>query len=384
MKITYNTPSLSTVIAIIVTIFLSACGSEPAVPPTATNSPTPTKTSTPRATETPEPTATPTPKPELATPRWMILGQPGYNIDILGEQWYYYSDVWSESHACTRYQQGDYARFFEQCFGIIDEDTSTLTYDGILDPMLENGFEELTPQTTFPDIDRISLSGVRTEDGMVRFFEIIEAKPYIFVVEMAITTEEGPSLQEIYEENAADVIDYALLDSMQKSKVVPQPSPTPMSPEQQNNYDENKGFLITESEANELYYGSWELLDDYVWEYNICREFEDRTNADVLWVNFVNCVYTVAPGTSMQAIRDHFLEPDDVIPESRYVTDNYFVYGYGNGHLYYNAVLYENGHAFRAVIETRSIVGTTAENGFTEEIDDYLHAVLKKNLEKSE
>lgn len=384
MKITYNTTYLLTAIVFLASILLSACGSEPTALPTVTNSPTPIKTSTPLAMETSKPSATPTPRPELATPRWMILAQPGYNIEILGEQWYYYSDVWSESHACIHYQQDDYARFFEQCFGIIDEDIPNLNYDGILDSMLAKGFEELTPQIASPNIDRISLSGLRTEDGLVRFFEIVEAKPYIFVVEMAVTTEADPSLQKIYEEHAADVMDYTLLDSLQKSKVAPKPSPTPMSPEQQSNYEDNSDFLIKESKANELYSGRWEFLGDHVWKNSICREFEDRTNADVLSVGFVNCVYAVRPGTSMQVVIDHFTEPDDALPESRYAADNYFVYGYGNGHIYYNAVIYENGLVFRAMIETRSLIGTTAESGFTEEIDDYLHAVLMENLEKNE
>ncbi len=45
--------------------------------------------------------------------------------------------------------------------------------------------------------------------------------------------------------------------------------------------------------------------------------------------------------------------------------------------------VYENGVLFRAVIETRSMVGTTAESGFTESIDDFLHDVLMGNLERS-
>jgi len=383
MRASHITPSLLTVIAIIAAVLLSACGSEPPASPTPTNSPAPTRTPTPQPTKTPTPTITPTPEPELATPRWMLLNQPYFNVEILGEQWDYYTDNWGEMYACIRYRQNDYKRYFEQCFGIINENMPTLTYDGVLAGMLESGFEEITPNTVFPNTDRISLSGKKEEENQVAFFEIVEAEPYILLVEMYVTAEEDAPLQEIYEAYAADVMDYVLLAGMQKSKIAPAPSPTPMSPEQQSNYDENSEFLITENEANELYYGRWELLDDYVWEYSICREFQDRTNADVLWVSFVNCVYTVAPGTTMQAVRDHFLEPDDVLPESRYAADNYFVYGYGNGHLYYNAVLYENGLVFRAVIETRSLVGTTAENGFTEEIDDYLYAVLMKNLEKS-
>ena len=86
----------------------------------------------------------------------------------------------------------------------------------------------------------------------------------------------------------------------------------------------------------------------------------------------------------MQEVMDHFLEPGDTRPESHYATDNYFVFGYGQGHLYYHAVIYKNGLIFRAIIETRSLVGTTAENGFNEGIDDFLYAVLMENLGKSQ
>ena len=223
---------------------------------------------------------------------------------------------------------------------------------------------------------------MRKEDRVI-LFEIIEAQQYIFLVEMSVTAIDA-SFQEIYEEYAADVMDYALLNSMQKSKVVPAPSPTPMSAKQQSNYNEIGDHLISEMEANELYGGRWEFLGDNVREYGVCREFEDRTNADVLWVAFANCVDTTESGTTMQEVTDHFLEPGDARPESHYAADNYFVYGYGEGHLYYNAILYENELVFHAVIETRSLVGTTAENGFTEGIDDFLYAVLMENLEKSQ
>ena len=378
LKTNISSSNFLTVIVIFAAILISACGSEPVVSPTPTNSPAPTRTSTP------QPTKTPTPEPELATPRWMILEQPGYNIEIFGERWFYYTDNWGEAYACIRYQQDDYARFFEQCFAIIDEDVPTLTYDGVLEPMLENGVEELKPQTIFPGIDRISLSGKQKEDEQIRFFEIVEAKPYFLLVEMVVTVKEDDPMQKIYEEHAADVMDYVLLSSMQKSKIAPRPSPTPISSAQQRTYDNYGDLLLTESEADDLYAGRLELLGDHVWKYSMCHEFQDRTNADVLWVSIANCVYTVEVDTSMQEVRDFFIKPNDAQPESRYTADNYFVIGYGNGHLYYNAVLYENGLVFRAVIETRSLVGTTAENGFTDEIDDFLNGMLMKNLEKSE
>ncbi len=384
MRITHIKASLLTAIALLASILLPACGLEPTDPPTATNSPAPTKTSTPRATETSTPKATSTPKPELATPRWMLLNQPYFSVEILGEQWDYYTDNWGEMYACIRYQQNDYERYFEQCFAIINENVPTLTYDGILAGMLESGFEEITPKTVFPNTDRISLSGKKKEENQVAFFEIVEAEPYILLVEMYVTVEEDAPLQEIYEAYAADVMDYVLLAGMQKSRIAPAPSPMPMSPEQQSNYDDHSDLLISEEEADALYPGRLEHLGDYATKYRICREFEDRTNADVLWVSMTNCVQVTAPDVTMEEIKEFYTQEDDVFPNSKYAAENYLVFGYWQGHIHYSAVTFGDGLAFVSTIETRSLVGTTAENGFTEEIDDYLHDVLTENLAKSE
>ena len=370
---------------IVLAVLLAACEPVTPLPPTTTASvvPPPTQTATPQPTKTAIPTATSTPQSELATPRWMILGQPGYGVDILGEQWDYYNDNWGEMYACIRYQQNDYERYFEQCFGIIDDDVPTLTYDGVLAGMLDNGFEEISPNTNFPDTDRISLSGKKKKENEVAFFEIVEAEPYFLLVEMYVTAEGDAPLQDIYEEYAAEVMDYVLLSSMQKSEIAPAAAPTPMSAEQESNYADNSDFLISEAEANELYSpGKFGHTGDHVGTYMICREFEDRTNADVLWVLMVNCVYVTESDTTMDDVKNYFIEEGDVFPESKYTDENYLVYGYGQGHLYYNAVIYQDGMVFRSIIETRSMLGTTLESGFAENIDDFLHAVLMQNLEK--
>jgi len=102
----------------------------------ATDTPIPTSTSTP----TPPPTPTPT-KIYQPSPRWMMLNQAGYSAQILGEEWRYYEDDWNDEYACTNYQNNDYERWFEQCFAY----SSSISYDEILAPFLEKGFEALEP-----------------------------------------------------------------------------------------------------------------------------------------------------------------------------------------------------------------------------------------------
>ena len=374
------------IMAIVLTMLLSSCVPSTPPPPTATASavPTPTYTATLKPTQTPTaiPTATSTPLPELATPRWMLLGQPGYNVEIFGEQWNYYNDDWGSMYACIRYQQNDYERYFEQCFAIIDEDGWTLNYDGILVDMLSKGYEEITPSTTFPNTTRTSLSAKEVENNQISFFEIVEAKPYFVVVEMYVTKTGNASLQKIYEEETADVMDYVLLSSLQKSQIAFAPSPTPMAPEQQENYANNSTFLISRSEMSELYPGKFAHIGDHVGEYTICREFGDRTNADVLWVSMINCLYVIESDITMDDVKEFFIREGDVLPESKYAAENYFVFSYEDGHLYHNAVLYEDGMVFRSQIETRYIVGMTLESGFTEGVDDFLHAILMENFKK--
>jgi lipoprotein-anchoring transpeptidase ErfK/SrfK len=68
-----------------ISLLISACGGEAAVPPTATNTPTPTPSSNPTSTATPTQTATPTPTPE---PDWYQALDPG-----LGVLKYHYAQV---------------------------------------------------------------------------------------------------------------------------------------------------------------------------------------------------------------------------------------------------------------------------------------------------
>lgn len=351
-----------------------AAAAQTANAPTLTNTPPPTPTLTPQ----PTPTATET---YIPAPRWMLLAQPYFNIEILGETWEYYHDSWNASYACIRYQQDDYTRFFEQCFAIIDENTPTLTYEGILDPMLANGFEEIVPQTIFPNNDRISLSGMKKEENRVDFFEIIETQPYIFLVEMSVTVEEVNSLQEVYEEHAAEVMNYALLDSMQKSRAVPKPTSTPLSPDQQSVYDVFEDLLVTEQEAGE----GWEALEDTVSKTNaqVCRDFELRVSVDVLWVAFYNCIFDLHPDFIIENVANLY-QADIVVLESSHNYDGEFViYGSSSGHFYFDAWLLQDGLLYLVGLESRVLAGGTIEDYFDDDVDDFLHKVLMINLDKS-
>lgn len=311
----------------------------------------------------------------------MILGQPGSDVEILGERWNYTNDRWGETYGCI-----DYVRekgpnlFFEQCFAMVDD---ALTFDAVLDPFLENDFGSLIPNNTFGDIGQISLVG-KNLDGdpkTIEFFELIGTEKYILLVEMYVETDSDAPLQAIYESQAADIIDYVLQNSLHKSRILPKPTPTPLSPNQEVFYDSLAAKLITESEANT--YHAWEDLGDKVStkREQVCRNFQDRTNADVLWVAFGNCVVSVKD-LPFEDIAYIYSSPQDVIIESHHEYDDKFVlYAWQDGHTFFDAYLLDGEFLYVVMLESRTLAGQSVEDVMSEDIDDFFYNVLMINVQ---
>ena len=369
---------------ILVGVILSGCGPSPeeqtstAVALTATAT-TSTPTVTPTLTPTPTSTLEPTPD-YIPAPRWMLLGQPGPNVEILGERWEYYGDVWREFSACIQYQQNDYTRHFEECFVVINEDDPTFTFDQVLSPFLENDYVKLIPKSTFGEVGQISLVGQIKDDGTARFLELLGTQKYIYLVEMGVTVLEDAPLQAIYEDLAADVMDYLLKDILQKSRVV-LPTPTPLSNFQQNLFDFLGGLLVTEQEAGE----GWEAIGDSISDTHVqlCRSFELRVNEDVLWVAFRNCIYDPPVGFEIGDLADSYSADDVLLESSHSYTGDFVLYGYYVGHTYYDAWLFQDSLLYQVTLDSRTPMGNSIENLFTQSVDDFLHNILMINLEKS-
>ena len=359
---------------------------------TATLIPTQTSTSTSTPTQTSTatliPTRTPTPIPVSLVynpvPRWMILAQPYYSVDILGEQWDYVTDRWGETYACIDYTKESGTRIsFEQCFAQVD---ASLTFESVLAPFLDNDFEVLTPNTTFGEIGQISLLGKKLggEPKTIEFFELIGTEKYLLLVEMYVETDDTAPLQTIYESQAADIINYVLQESLQKSRILPRPTATPLSPNQEGFYASFAEKLITEAEADALYGGTWELIGDHVFDNQrkVTRLFEDRTNADVLWVQFMNSIF-LATETSFDNIASIYQQPGDVVLESSHEYEGKFaLFGYNDGHTYFDAYLLHGPYIFFVQLESRTLVGETVEDVFSQEIDDFIYSVLMINVQR--
>lgn len=361
--------------------------------PTAPAS-TPSRTATPAATQTLE--AVPVALDYTPVPRWMILGQPGYDVEILGETWKYADDRWGETYACIDYvREREPYVFFEQCFAMIQED---LTFESQRDSFLSNGFETLVPTDTFEGVENISLLGKNLEDNaqkFVKFFEIVGVSEYIVLVEMNLVTVEEQNLQEFYEQNAADVVNYALRNSLEKSRLVALPTPTPLAPAQSDFYAQLAGKLISEQEASDLYTavwmgeaegsidGAWEVLGDRVYSNRrqVCRIFEDRTNVDVRWVRFTNCVVKTGD-FPFEEIAGYYKQPGDVELQSGFPYDDKFViFGYNSGHTFIDGYLLDGDVTYMALIESRALAAETPEDAFNQTMDEFIHNVFMANLD---
>lgn len=377
---------VSAILSIISILFLSNCSGGQVVSPTMT----PLPTTTPLPTATPVPTQTSTPIPvSLAynpVPRWMILGQPGYGVEIMGEDWNYTNDRWGETYACISYtREKEPYLFFEQCFALTQPD---LTFESQRDAFLSDNFESLEPNNTFGDVGQISLMAKRQEDNstkFVKFFELIGIEKYILLVEMNFTTDDQTPLQAIYENQVASTINYVLQNGLEKSRLIPRPTATPLSPTQESLYATSGENLITETEASTLYGGTWEALGDFVDPKDpmVCRDFEDRTNADVLWVRFSNCIFLHHPDFNFDDFAEGYKKPDNVFLESSHqYDDKFFLYGKFDGHTYFHAWMVHGEYLYYVQLESRTIGKPNVEQVFTKEVDDFIYAVLMINAEK--
>jgi hypothetical protein len=133
-----------------------------------------------------------------------------------------------------------------------------------------------------------------------------------------------------------------------------------------------------------LYSGTWEALSDGVSNKRtqVCRKFEDRTNADVPWVGMANCVYSVKD-FPFEKISDYYQQPGDTALESSHKYDDRFViYGYQSGHTYFDAFLVHGEFIYLASLESRTLAGTAVKDVYSQDIDDFLYGVLMINIQK--
>jgi len=327
-------------------------------------------------------------------PRYVLLGQPGYEIDILGHPWQYFNDSWGDTYATITYEDPTRGGTqLTQGFAILEEGG---TAEDLFGPLPPEGYTLLETNNDLDQVGDFVLVGVVKEELGPSFFAVLETEKYVYSVEITFPEKTTLSLQQFYDSEVADIFEYVLQATLEKSKVASPPTPTPMSPDQQHLYDLIGGWLVTVEEANGFYAGTynmfgdkldgvWEPVGDYVNDVQgtVCRSFVDRTNDDVPLVAFSNCIIYVGSDFEIQGLADYYSTA--VSLESNYdYTNDFVVYGYGNGHTYFEAFLLNDEFLFQVVLESRTFTGQTTEDVFNAFNDEFIYNVLLTNLERRE
>jgi hypothetical protein len=327
-------------------------------------------------------------------PRWMLVGQAPYDINLAGEDWLYKTDNWNESVACIRYaKDGQNNVWVEQCFA---DREAGYSLDGLLAPYLDDGFEALVANDNFDNVGQIALVAKYMEDDSskyIRAFQAVDVNGYILTGEMVFETEKTTDLQSFYESQIAHTLNYIFRSGLGKAHLIPAPAPTPLSPAQGDLYSALNNILITETEASALYYvpimgggvvnGRWEARSDDVSAeaMMVCRNFEDRSPEDVQWVSFSNCVFKTE-NVSFDDIVDAFTMDGDISITSQYQYDGDLkVFGYQDGHSFIYALLNQGEYVYFIWLDARTLKDEKIEQVYAQEMDDFFHAVLLTNLE---
>jgi hypothetical protein len=324
----------------------------------------------------------------------LLPGAPGYSVEILGAECNYQTDSWGEQSAYIAYACPDLnVSWLSVRFTNLEEGESAMDVFGQLPP---EGGTLISPTDLFSEYDNLIISG-RVDDSKYDYFMVYETESFLISTEVFFPEDTTTTLEAFYLGNAESVL-HAVLEIMLekvKSGGAP-PEPTPMAGKQQLLYNRVADWLVTEAQANELYQGAsdmwgdpfdgtWAMLGDHVdgqREY-VCREFQDRSNADAPLAAFLNCVYDVGPDYDLDQILEN--RPDAVVLESVFeYSDQSIIYGYINqyGHTSLKAYIYQDEYLIHVTVDSRTLMSQTPEDVFNEFNDGFIYNVLMVNLKR--
>jgi hypothetical protein len=357
----------------------------------ATPPPLEIKTSTPLPTLTPTHTPTMAP-PVVLVPRYM-LPSTSYLSSLLGAQCNYQSDSWDVDYAYKAVTCPDLEVLWLSIrFTTLENDQTAIDVFGEIPP---GNYMMIEPGDNLSQYENLSLSG-KVENSEYSYFLVYETERFLISAEVFFTEDTALSIEEFYLDNTEIVLQKTLEGMLEIIKFTETPpEATPMAVNQQNLYQQNSHWLITESEANELYQGASDMWGDPMdgtWlslgfdvdseRGSICRKFSDRTNADAPLLRFFNCVYHVGSDYSLDKILED--RPGVVVLESDYGYPlNSLIYGRDpGGPISLNAFVLQGDYLFYVFLESRVKTGQTPESIFNEFNDKFIFNVLVKNLER--
>jgi len=115
-------------------------------------------------------------------------------------------------------------------------------------------------------------------------------------------------------------------------------------------------------------------------ETQVCRLFEDRTNVDVRWVKFQNCIFA-AKEFPFDGIADYYKQAGDTrLASSHEFEDDFVIYGYNDGHTFFDAYLLDGEFIYHVAVESRTLTGETVKDVFNQTMDDFIYNVLMTNI----
>lgn len=341
-------------------------------------------------TATPDPNLTD--ETSIFVPRIMLPAKPYVAIEILGKTCDYETDSWNEKTAIIAYACPDLnVTWLTVQFTNLEENETATDLFG---PLPGDGAMLITPGGLFEGVENLEIFG-KAEDSEYTYFMVYETETYVICSEVYFPEDADSTLQTYYLENGEAILNAVLEIELAKISAIENPlEPTPMAVNQRVLYDEISDWLVSESDVNVFYQGApdmfgdsfdgtWASLGDNVnaQQSSVCREFEDRSNADAPLVAFFNCVY-VKPGYELESLQAGF--PNSTVLESTFdYPEQSIIYGHGlqNGHTSLNAFILQDDYVIYVYVQSRTRMNQEPEDVFNGFNDGFIYSVLMANLE---
>jgi hypothetical protein len=139
----------------------------------------------------------------------------------------------------------------------------------------------------------------------------------------------------------------------------------------------------------------WEMEDELVGEYRVCRTFRGQSwsvNRNLA----ANCIWQMNPGSTLQDTVDWLISGKSLPPDAKILSsafdydDDFALYAWlgSNGHSVYDGILLKQGYFYWAEVDIGTPGGLSPETLFTSKygkpVDDFLHDVLMANLARQD
>jgi hypothetical protein len=139
---------------------------------------------------------------------------------------------------------------------------------------------------------------------------------------------------------------------------------------------------------------AWTLIEETPGENRVCRSFQGQS-----WSStpneFLNCIFSITPGTSVEDVGRDFLESGQLFPDEKPVTSTLdipyehiiYVGTHPNAHTVIDLFVIKDGLLYWASVTVGTPLGVTPElnyQSYSNFIDEFLYNVVEVNLSKNQ